>query len=91
MAIIFAPPTRAGRLLARRKDRSAFDLFKHFLPMEEGINVYLLANGTYIEDDGLAAESAVTKTYHGAHLHEITAAERTALTAAGYGAYITET
>jgi hypothetical protein len=56
--------------------------------MPRGRNVFLLTDGTFTENEP-ADFSTIATTYHGGHSHSITAAESAALTAAGYGAYIT--
>lgn len=90
---IFTPPTRAGRPLWTKRNGPAFALFRHYAPQEEGINVYVLADGTVTTDDGVAGEAqqarTVSRTYHGGHIHTITSAEAAVLTSAGYGANIT--
>lgn len=53
-----------------------------------GRNIFLLTDGTFT-DNQPSSLSMVSKVYYGGHDNEITAAEATALTAAGYGAYIT--
>lgn len=106
-------------------------LFRYFKPGTRGANVYLMADGTYMQDataplpngavgvtsgipaywnaqgdasvfvrtvnwDGTtttealpAGQPAVVKVYWGGCANPITAAEQTALTAAGYGPFIT--
>lgn len=63
-------------------------LFRFFTPNARGKNVWKLVNGTYTENEP-ADISDYTTLYLGGHIHTITAAEATSLTAAGYGAYIT--
>lgn len=91
MTLYFTPPTRAGRLLAPKERPRSFDLFRHFLPMEEGVNVYILEDGTVTVNDGLASESNVAHTFHGGHICQITPALQAVLVAAGYADNITET
>lgn len=103
-------------------------LFRYFKPGTRGTNVYLMSDGTYLQDptaplpngavgvtSGIPAywnaqgdassfvrtvnfdgttqitnyTPSVSKVYWGGCANPITAAEKTALTAAGYGAYIT--
>jgi hypothetical protein len=96
-------------------------LFKYFQPLPRGVNVYLLQDGTYVQDaatpensntaipypigtaDNLVSRqwdpftlteidtpviNPVVKVYLGAHNNQVTTAEAAALTAAGYGAYL---
>ena len=60
----------------------------HYAPTARGINVFLLTDGTYVENQP-GDMATVAKTYYGGHDIEVTAAEVASLTAAGYGAYIT--
>lgn len=65
-------------------------LFSHYSPGPVGRTV-LKINGVYATyetpDTNQTAEA--TEVYQGGHVYEITAAVATALTNAGYGAYIT--
>lgn len=56
-------------------------------PARRGRNVYLLNSGVFTERQP-SDMTTVSKIYHGGHDNEVTDAEATALTAAGYGAYI---
>lgn len=127
MSPVFTPPTwdavppidaePAADPLMRR-------LFRYFKPGARGVNVYLLSDGSYLQDGGTPPNGVplgvpaywntsepqepfvrtvnvdgsntvinysptVVKVYWGACANPITAAEQTALTAAGYGAFIT--
>lgn len=89
MTIYFTPPIHPGLPV------NDFDpFFKRFSVME-GVSVVRNADQTYSQrnyitlDDELDLLAAGGKIYRGGYQHEITAAEQTALTAAGYGAYIT--
>jgi hypothetical protein len=64
-------------------------LLRFFRAMPRGRNVYLLDSGAYTENEP-ADMTTVRKTYQGGHDHQISADEVASLTAAGYGAYITE-
>lgn len=99
-------------------------LARHYAPGPRGVNVYLMSDGSYLQDGGTPPEGvalgvpvywntsepaepfvrvvnvdgtttvtdytpSVVKVYRGASANPITAAEQTALTAAGYGAFIT--
>jgi len=66
----------------------AYRLFRFYSPEPTGRNVFLLTDGTFTENEP-ADFSTIATTYHGGHDHQITASEASALTAAGYGAYIT--
>ena len=52
-----------------------------------GRTVFKLTDGSYTENHPANVGDA-EKTYHGGHIHQLTAAEEADLTAAGYGAYI---
>ncbi len=52
-----------------------------------GRNVYKLANGSFTEDQP-HPDTLIDKTYHGGHIHQLTAQEEADLIAAGYGDYI---
>lgn len=95
---IFRPPSdnfirqtlhedmKRGFVLSQEK-RLANRLAAHRQPGARGRNVYLLTNGTYTENQP-GDMTTVQKTYHGGHDNEVTEAEVSSLTAAGYGAYI---
>lgn len=70
-----------------QETRLANRLWKHFGPLPRGRNIFLLNNGTYVEDEP-ADMASVVKTYYGGHDNPIDASEVASLTAAGYGAYI---
>ncbi len=93
---IFTPPTDNVVMPVRlvmddsqlsKEQRLANRLARHFAPGPRGRNVWLLTDNSYTEKAPLA--SLISKLYHGGHANEITDAEATALTAAGYGANIT--
>jgi hypothetical protein len=85
----FTPPTQNVLRFVdfSRPERFENRLFRFFAPLPRGVNVYKLTDGTYTEADQSDA-TAYTVLYHGGHSHEVTAAEAAALTAAGYGAYL---
>ncbi len=62
-------------------------LFQKLVPLPRGRNVFLKTDGTFTEMQ--PSQEDISFTYHGGHQHSITASESAALTAAGYGAYIT--
>ena len=76
-----------GQYLAKEQ-RRANRLGTHIPPSPRGKNIYLLANNSYT-DKQPSDMTTVTKTYYGGHDNEITTEEAAALTAAGYGSYIT--
>ena len=92
---IFTPPTDNWLHLSdfdvdtpnTEETRISYSLLRHFQAMPRGRNVYRLANGTFTENEP-ADMTLVTATYWGGHNNEITDIEAAALTAAGYGAYI---
>jgi len=86
---IFRPPTDdivrysdfGGQGIAHR-------LFRFYKPEPRGRNVYSMNDGSFSEAD-LVDPTTYTKIYFGGSENEVTAAEAAALTAGGYGAYIT--
>ena len=71
-----------------KEQRLANRLGTHIVASPRGKIVYLLSNSSYVQKQP-SDMTTVTKTYYGGHNNEITADEVTALTAAGYGSYIT--
>jgi hypothetical protein len=67
----------------------SYSLLRFFRAMPRGRNVYLLDTGTYTENEP-SDMTTVRRTYQGGHEHQVTADEVASLTAAGYGAYISE-
>jgi hypothetical protein len=65
-------------------------LFGHYRPLARGRSVLKLA-GSYVTIDTptQAQLDAATEAYLGGHLHVVTQVVADALTAAGYGAYVT--
>lgn len=76
---------RGNRL--SEEQRLANRLARHVAPTARGRNVYLLTNGTYTEIQP-SNMTTVAKVYYGGHDIEVTDAEVTLLTAAGYGSNI---
>lgn len=89
MSLVFTPPTvfDVPRVVPWPHEGNA--LFKFYSPLERGVSVFLLDDGTFTETQP-ANDEGVAHTYHGGHEHPVTEAEAEALTSAGYGAYITE-
>jgi len=67
--------------------RRAYNLLRHYQSLPRGRNVFKLSDGTYTENDPSDWDS-VAIAYYGGHSYDITADEASALTAAGYGSYI---
>jgi hypothetical protein len=95
---IFRPPTDnfvvpvivgdyMGGLRLSKDQRLANRLGGRIEASPRGRNIFLLTNGTYT-DNQPSSLTMVSKVYYGGHDNEIDAAEVAALTAAGYGAYI---
>jgi hypothetical protein len=95
---IFRPPTDdfvvpviisdyMGGLHLSKDQRLANRLGGRIEASARGRNIFLLTNGTYT-DNQPSSLSMVSKVYYGGHDNVITADEVTALTAAGYGEYI---
>jgi len=85
----FVPPTDNLLTFVDRTNPYGlgYRLFRFYAPLPRGRNVFLLTDGTFTENEP-ADFSTIATTYHGGHTHDITAEESAALTAAGYGAYI---
>lgn len=95
---IFRPPTDdfvvpviisdyMGGLHLSKDQRLANRLGGRIEASPRGRNIFLLTNGTYT-DNQPSSLNMVSKVYYGGHDNVITAEEVTALTAAGYGEYI---
>ena len=76
-----------GGLRLSKDQRLANRLGGRIQASPRGRNIFLLTNGTYTDDQPSPLDM-VSKVYYGGHDNEITEDEVTALTAAGYGAYI---
>jgi len=74
--------------LISREEKVRRNLAKFFPSGARGRNVFWLTDGTFTEDDP-AFQEDIRKVFYGGHDNEITTEEQAALTAAGYGAYIT--
>ena len=77
-----------GGLRLSKDQRLANRLGSRIEASPRGRNIFLLTNGTYTDDQPSSLDM-VAKVYYGGHDNEVDAAEVAALTAAGYGAYIT--
>jgi hypothetical protein len=95
---IFRPPTDdfvvpviisdyMGGLHLSKDQRLANRLGGRIEASPRGRNIFLLTNGTYTDNQPSSLDM-VSKVYYGGHDNEITEDEVTALTAAGYGEYI---
>jgi len=95
---IFRPPTDnfvvpviisdyMGGLHLSKDQRLANRLGGRIEASARGRNIFLLTNGTYTDNQPSSLDM-VAKVYYGGHDNQITADEVTALTAAGYGEYI---
>lgn len=78
----FTPPVRFDVPTTVAAPHPGNALFRFYGPRRSGVNVWLLDDGTFTEDERYAA--VAVKTYHGGHLHTVTASEAAALVAAGY-------
>lgn len=76
-----------GGLQLSKDQRLANRLGGRIEASARGRNIFLLTNGAYTDDQPSSLDM-VAKVYYGGHDNEITADEVTALTAAGYGEYI---
>lgn len=86
----FVPPTDNLLVFINRNQPYGlgYRLMRFFAPTARGRNVFWLTDGSFTENEP-ADQTTIQKTYLGGHSHDITAAESSALTAGGYGAYIT--
>jgi hypothetical protein len=80
----FRPPTDP---FVRFDDGSGQGIFAYLKGWPRGRNVFKLTSGQYTESQPSNPDE-IEKTYHGGHIHELTAQEEADLTAAGYGDYI---
>jgi hypothetical protein len=80
------PSTEMG--LVSREEKVRRNLAKFFPATGRGRNVFWLIDGTFTENDPPFQED-IRKVFYGGHDNDITTEEQAALTAAGYGAYIT--
>lgn len=79
----FTPPTAPAVPPTVKTNHPAHSLLRHYRPWSAGLNVWIVGGVvTAVEPD----LSTVTpdKTFHGGHVHEVTASEAALLTAAGY-------
>lgn len=63
-------------------------IFKYLSPWPRGRNVFKLTDGSFTEYQPMDQDS-IAITYHGGHIHTLTATEEADLRDAGYGDYIT--
>lgn len=85
----FIPPTDNLVQYANRNDLSVeHRLFKFLAPTARGRNVFKLTDLSYVQNEP-SDMTTILITYHGGHSHTVSAAEASALTAAGYGANLT--
>lgn len=83
----FEPPTRNEVVYADFFGRTAeTSLFSRVVPSARGINIWKLNDGTYTELEPPFGDFLFV--YYGGHIYDVDAEEVAALTAAGYGAYI---
>lgn len=80
----FKPPTDNYVNWALPGERGIFAALR---PGPRGRNVFKMKNGSFTEYQP-AYQDDIAITYHGGHVHTITAQEETDLRAAGYGDYI---
>lgn len=80
----FTPPTDPFVKFALPHERGIFAALRGF---PRGRNVFKLVDGSFTENQP-ADPALIALTYHGGHIHPLTAEEQADLVAAGYGAYI---
>ncbi len=80
----FIPPVDPFVYWAEPGERG---IFAYMNPGKRGRNVFKLTDGSFTESQPVDP-SIISITYHGGHVHPLTAAEEADLIAAGYGDYI---
>lgn len=84
----FRGPTRNGvRRTLPGGDPIANRLMRYYSPIVEGVNVFILTDGT-VTTTQPASWDDVRRVLWGAHDEPVTSAEAALLTAAGYSAYL---
>ncbi len=81
---VFKPPTD-NFVTWNRPDEEG--IFAYLMPGPRGRNVFKMLDGSFQESEPSDPET-IAHTYHGGHIHELTAQEEADLRAAGYGDYI---
>jgi hypothetical protein len=84
----FTPPLKDGEPRHTKGRHPGDMLMRHYRSHPTGTNVWKVVGDIYTErqpDD----PDTVLVLYYGGHVHEVSDDEAAALTAAGYGAYIT--
>lgn len=86
---VFPTPTTRDMVLGvfSREERRQRALAKFYPSSPRGRNVFWMNDGTFIETDPVDPAD-VRKVFYGGHDNVLTDEEQSALTAAGYGAYI---
>jgi hypothetical protein len=98
----FTPPTQDRTPAVLPETRGLqLALYRHVRPIAQGLNIWKMPDGTYLldqqpqqlsnPDPARHDDDATTPviTYYGGHVYTVSTAEAAALTAAGYGAYLT--
>ncbi len=81
---VFRPPTDP---FVTFDDGSGEGIFSYLNGWPRGRNVFKMTDGSFQESEP-SDPSTIAHTYHGGHIHELTAQEEADLIAAGYGDYI---
>lgn len=82
---VFIPRTENNVPTTLAEDHPGNDLMRHYQPRAEGVNVYLLTDGSLTEDQPVSEPETVARVYFGGCRNRITFAELDVLSAAGYG------
>ncbi len=82
---VFIPRTENNVPTTVAEDHLGNQLMRHYQPRAEGVNVYLLTDGSLTEDQPVSEPETVARVYFGAGRNRITFAELDVLAAAGYG------
>ena len=88
-SLVFTGPVTFTRPMdtPRDPDRQAWLLLRHYGPQPEGVNVYMMTDGSVTTNEP-TDWALVRRVLWGAHYEPITEAEANILDAAGYGEFI---
>lgn len=82
---VFIPRTELNVPTTVAYDHPGNQLMRHYRSRAEGVNVYLLTDGSLTEDQPVSEPETVARVYFGGCRNRITFAERDVLEAEGYG------
>lgn len=82
---VFIPRSENNVPTTVAEDHPGNQLMRHYQPRAEGVNVYLLTDGSLTEDQPVSEPETVARVYFGACRNRITFDELDVLAADGYG------